>query len=178
MGLSFRKSFKFGKNTRINLSKTGGIGLSTGVKGARVSVNKQGIRTQVGSNGVYYRKQYGINNNVDKNGMEIIDVNGLYNLPKELKAQTSKKQWILVLTGFFSVVIGFQIIGFMLVGMVFLIWSLFCKDSRYSFKYSKATINFVKGNFDKALINANKAKNIKDTEQVNKLIELIIERDI
>jgi hypothetical protein len=57
MGLSFHKSIKIGKNTRLNFSKNGGIGISTGVKGARVSVNKQGVRTSVGKNGVYYRKQ-------------------------------------------------------------------------------------------------------------------------
>lgn len=56
MGLSFRKSIKIGKNTRINLSKTGGIGVSTGVKGFRVSTNKRGSRITAGSNGIQYRK--------------------------------------------------------------------------------------------------------------------------
>ncbi|MBC2579980.1 DUF4236 domain-containing protein [Clostridium sp. DJ247] len=58
MGLSFRKSIKIGKNTRINLSKTGGIGISTGVKGARVSVNQNGVRTTVGTGGIQYRKDH------------------------------------------------------------------------------------------------------------------------
>ena len=44
MGFSLRKSFKLGKNTRLNLSSNTGIGVSTGTKGARVSVNKNGIR--------------------------------------------------------------------------------------------------------------------------------------
>lgn len=43
MSLRFRKSIKVGKNTRINLSKSG-VGVSTGVKGARVSVNQKGVR--------------------------------------------------------------------------------------------------------------------------------------
>ena len=43
MGFSLRKSFKFGKNSKVNLSTGGGIGFSTGKKGARVSVNKNGI---------------------------------------------------------------------------------------------------------------------------------------
>lgn len=43
MGFRFRKSFKIGKGTRINLSKSG-IGVSSGVKGARVSVNQKGVR--------------------------------------------------------------------------------------------------------------------------------------
>jgi hypothetical protein len=68
MGLSFRKSIKIGKNTRINLSKNGGIGISTGVKGARISVNKQGVRTQVGKNGISYRKQVGWKKATSKSG--------------------------------------------------------------------------------------------------------------
>lgn len=43
MGLRFRKSIKIGKHTRINLSKSG-VGLSTGLPGARISVNQKGIR--------------------------------------------------------------------------------------------------------------------------------------
>ena len=43
MGFSLRKSFKGGKNSKVNLSTGGGIGFSTGKKGARVSVNKNGI---------------------------------------------------------------------------------------------------------------------------------------
>lgn len=67
MGLSFRKSIKIGKNTRINLSKTGGIGVSTGVKGFRVSTNARGSRLTVGSNGVQYRKDYSLKNGKSKN---------------------------------------------------------------------------------------------------------------
>lgn len=62
MGLSFRKSVKLFGNTRLNFSKTGGIGISTGVKGARVSMNRQGIRTTVGKGGLQYRKQFGYKN--------------------------------------------------------------------------------------------------------------------
>ena len=43
MGFSLRKSFKVGKNSKVNLSTGGGIGFSTGKKGARFSVNKNGI---------------------------------------------------------------------------------------------------------------------------------------
>ena len=58
MGLSFRKSIKIGKNTRINLSKTGGIGISTGVKGATVSANQKGIRASAGTGGIRYSKSF------------------------------------------------------------------------------------------------------------------------
>lgn len=44
MGLRFRKSVKLGKNTRLNIGKKS-IGISTGVKGARTSINSSGRRT-------------------------------------------------------------------------------------------------------------------------------------
>ena len=43
MGLNFRKSLSIGKLFRINFSKRG-VGVSAGVKGARVSLNKDGVR--------------------------------------------------------------------------------------------------------------------------------------
>lgn len=62
MGLNFRKSISIGKHSRINLSKSG-IGFSTGVKGARVSVGPRGVRKTVGipGTGVYYTKQESLN---------------------------------------------------------------------------------------------------------------------
>ncbi len=47
MGLGQRKSVKIGKDTRLNLSKSG-IGISTGVKGARISAGPHGVRKTVG----------------------------------------------------------------------------------------------------------------------------------
>lgn len=57
MGIFFRKSIKLGKHTRLNISKSG-IGISTGVKGARIGINSKG-KTYVagGKNGIYFRKQ-------------------------------------------------------------------------------------------------------------------------
>ncbi|MDK0554364.1 DUF4236 domain-containing protein [Clostridium perfringens] len=43
MGFSLRKSFKVGKNSKVNLSTEGGVGFSTSKKGARISVNKNGV---------------------------------------------------------------------------------------------------------------------------------------
>lgn len=58
MGLSVRRSVRIGKNTRLNLSKSG-IGISTGAKGVRISAGPRGIRKSVGipGTGVYYTKQ-------------------------------------------------------------------------------------------------------------------------
>lgn len=81
MGLSFHKSIKIGKNTRLNFSKTGGIGISTGVKGARVSVNQKGIRTTVGKGGLQYRKDVSFKNinNSRSNAVKTVNTNKKYN---------------------------------------------------------------------------------------------------
>lgn len=42
MSLFFRKSIKLGKHTRLDISKNGKIGISTGVKGSRVVINSNG----------------------------------------------------------------------------------------------------------------------------------------
>ena len=58
VGLSFRRSVKIGKHTRLNFSKSG-VGVSTGVKGARVSVGPHGAREtlSVPGTGIRYTKQ-------------------------------------------------------------------------------------------------------------------------
>ena len=55
MGFYLRKHFNVGP-LRINLSKSG-VGLSAGVTGARVGLNKRGVYVHGGREGVYYRKQ-------------------------------------------------------------------------------------------------------------------------
>jgi len=54
MGLYLRKSFRAGP-VRFNLSKSG-IGISGGVKGARISVGPRGTYVHCGRHGLYYRK--------------------------------------------------------------------------------------------------------------------------
>ena len=55
MGLFFRKSEKIGP-FRINFSKSG-IGVSTGFKGARLSIGPSGTYVHLGKNGIYYRRK-------------------------------------------------------------------------------------------------------------------------
>jgi len=55
MGFSFRKSFNFGP-LRLNLSKRG-VGVSAGVKGARISKGPSGTYLNVGRGGLMYRKK-------------------------------------------------------------------------------------------------------------------------
>lgn len=55
MGLFFRKSIKFGP-FRINLSKSG-VGVSAGIKRARISTGPKGTYINVGRGGLYYRQK-------------------------------------------------------------------------------------------------------------------------
>lgn len=57
MGLFFRKSKSIGA-FRLNFSKSG-MGVSTGIKGARLSFGPKGTYVNLGSNGVYFRKKLG-----------------------------------------------------------------------------------------------------------------------
>jgi hypothetical protein len=57
MGFFFRKSIGFGP-FRLNLSKSG-VGVSTGIKGARVWTGPRGTYVQVGRKGFYYRQKLG-----------------------------------------------------------------------------------------------------------------------
>lgn len=61
MGMRFRKSIKLGGGTKLNLSKSG-IGVSTGVKGFRVSKNTSGrsrVTASLPGTGLSYTKEYG-----------------------------------------------------------------------------------------------------------------------
>lgn len=58
MGLNIRRSIKIGKHTKLNISKSG-LGISTGTKGARVSIGPHGVRKTIGipGTGISYTKQ-------------------------------------------------------------------------------------------------------------------------
>lgn len=61
MGMRFRKSINLGGGTKLNLSKSG-VGLSTGVKGFRVSKNTSGrsrVTASLPGTGLSYTKEYG-----------------------------------------------------------------------------------------------------------------------
>ena len=71
MGLQFRKSKKIGKNTRLNVSNKS-FGVSTGIKGASVSMNSKGrssINFSLPGTGLRYRKTFSA-----KNGGGIIGI--------------------------------------------------------------------------------------------------------
>lgn len=97
MGFTFRKSIKIGKNTRINLSSKGGVGISTGVKGARISTNKQGTRIYGGVGPLRYQKKISGGTFTSANNVSKID-NSTYeytgdNEPKENKFMALIKKY-------------------------------------------------------------------------------------
>jgi hypothetical protein len=55
MGLSFRKAINFGP-LRLNFSKSG-VGVSAGVKGARISSGPRGVYVNLGKGGINYRQK-------------------------------------------------------------------------------------------------------------------------
>lgn len=68
MGLRYRKSIKLGKGIRLNINKNS-IGLSAGVKGARVSVNSKGRKTttlSIPGTGISYSKTSSIKSGKQK----------------------------------------------------------------------------------------------------------------
>lgn len=150
MGLSFRKSIKVGKNTRINLSKTGGIGISTGVKGARISVNKKGVRTTVGRGGVQYRKDYKFssdkNKEIHKNTIVYPLPNGVY-IPKIPKKITN---WFAISA--ILVIIGLIFVPVLLLAFGSLIFTLGLivtnKEFKSSYLTQRAIQLYKSGNFD------------------------------
>ena len=61
MGMRFRKSIKLGGGTKLNLSKSG-VGVSTGVKGFRVSKNTSGrsrVTSSLPGTGLSYVNEFG-----------------------------------------------------------------------------------------------------------------------
>jgi len=68
MGFYIRKSIKFGP-FRLNFSKSG-MGISAGIKGARISKGPRGTFVHLGSNGVYYRQSLSKGKNAANKGLQ------------------------------------------------------------------------------------------------------------
>lgn len=151
MGFSFRKSIKIGKNTRVNFSKTGGIGISTGVKGARISMNKKGVRTTVGVGGLQYRKDYSFKSNKEKK--EIVKETVVYSLPEGVyipKIPNKIANWTGI--SILLVVVGFIFLPVLLLAVPSLIFTLGMmvvnKEFKSSYLTQRAIQLYKAGNFE------------------------------
>ncbi|MEE9437809.1 MAG: DUF4236 domain-containing protein [Saprospiraceae bacterium] len=86
MGLFIRKSKKIGP-FRLNLSKSG-LGISTGITGARVSVGPNGTFVHLGRHGLYYRKKLNTSSK-KKNTIEEVNLQEIFSIEEgETKIET------------------------------------------------------------------------------------------
>jgi len=134
VGLRIRRSIKLSKHTRLNLSKSG-ISVSTGIKGARVSINNKGVvRKSIGvpGTGVYYTEQHKLNSNSKAEENKMLDKNLVYDSttkPKSKWLPLWVSNWMLI--SFLIMILGFigtatkgLLILLLPVGMVSLLISL------------------------------------------------------
>lgn len=81
MGFQYRKSKTLGKNTKLNVSSKS-IGISTGVKGAKVSMNSRGrssINLSIPGTGLRYRKTFSAKNGGGIIGLMLMCTMGFLN---------------------------------------------------------------------------------------------------
>lgn len=181
MGLSFRKSIKIGKNTRINLSKSG-VGLSTGVKGARISVGPKGVRKTIGipGTGIYHTEQKSWSSiNKQKQNIENETLNAVIknkNADEEIiKVSIPKRINIMFWLSMISVVASFIFIPLALIGLpVVVITSIMMivdKDYRYALKIQLAIKAIAKNDREGAIYSARKALKYKPNDELaNRII--------
>ncbi len=95
MGLRFRKSIKLGSNTRVNFSKSG-VGISTGIKGARVSKKAGGgTRTTLSVPGTgisYVHEERGTSHSSGRPHRNSMNPNSEYD-----RSSGNRKTWLWVL---------------------------------------------------------------------------------
>ncbi|WP_297429279.1 DUF4236 domain-containing protein [Clostridium sp.] len=185
MGLSFRKSIRIGKNTRINFSKTGGIGLSTGTKGARVSINQKGIRTTVGKGGLQYRKDYSFKQNKERNQQSIVEkpVVNIYDesIVADLNFSRPRISPKIVKWLGISLLLLFASIFFppiAILGLFSIIYDLglmiFNREFKSSCMSQMAVDHYKKGEYEKSKYYCNKAlKLFKGNTSAQKLIDIL-----
>lgn len=193
MGLSFRKSIKIGKNTRINFSKTGGIGISTGVKGARISMNQKGVRTTIGKGGLRYTKNYDWDSNkeiipkekkpdlIDRTTDNILDKIKKYReCPidnKEDKIHLPKIIWReLAITGLLAIssIFLLPMVVFVLISAIVILFTLLLNKQCWAQTYQ---VNAIKAycfkDNEKCIYYCEKSLKKKDYESTRRLLELV-----
>lgn len=166
MGLSFRRSFRIGKNTRINVSEHGGIGISTGFKGLRISRNKRGTRVTLGGDGVLYTKYLGKKKkkrNKDKKAIKQESIKEEYIIDPENdfeKIPTDNEEILLTMLG--NKEINY-ILYFLLISLIGLLITTYIKQNVLFYSLSglnlilliiyifKSKIHRLKSNFNRSI---------------------------
>ncbi|KHD34422.1 hypothetical protein NL50_17245 [Clostridium acetobutylicum] len=189
MGWRVRKSIKLGKNTRLNIGKKG-FSVSTGTKGARVTVNNKGKLTRtvgIPGTGIYNTKQYDLNKKqkVDKKNMQVkhpvmnySSLESLLTLDERQCFKTPLRITLSVVAGVVCVIVGVAFLPIIFLGLILLIYGLFkmatSKDYKFAFKMSMANSNYRKGDIRNTRWWINGALKTKPNHPVAlKILELI-----
>jgi len=119
MGIRIRKSLRIGGLGRINLSKNG-IGLSTGIKGFRTSINTNGtIRKTIGiTRGLYYTDQHKIGGKTNKKANSKLD--------KKEVPRMGNKENIAFVASSIAIIVLIGKTGLIGVGILGVIWYFKC----------------------------------------------------
>ncbi|TYQ18265.1 UNVERIFIED_CONTAM: anaphase-promoting complex subunit 3 [Acetivibrio alkalicellulosi] len=158
MGFKFGKSIRVGKSMRLNVSKSG-IGMSVGVKGARVGIGSRGIRQtySIPGTGLSYSKQTSLNSN-RRYGNKNVNFKDSNNLSDnhfgfDLQQQRIRgSKWVI-----FSIISLFLILGNIIFIVPCIIFSFLyyksLKDSENNSNklFNKALTFYINGNFTAAL---------------------------
>lgn len=168
MGWRVRKSIKLGKNTRLNLNKKG-FSVSTGVKGARVTLNNKGRTTRtfgIPGTGIYNTKSYNLKNkkvpnmannipNRIENNPYVLGFTNMLTIDERKALKMPKSIKIIMGIGFAFFFIGFLFIPMMVFALIFLIVGflmlLLTKNGRYYFKMGIAETMLMKGHINNCI---------------------------
>lgn len=112
MGLNFRKSINLGKGFKLNIGKSS-IGISGGVKGARVSMNSKGRKTatfSIPGTGLSYslnlNKLFGKKKTSKKKGSSDTDAETEDDAPTEININLVL---VLIIVLLIAVIVGFGV---------------------------------------------------------------------
>lgn len=175
MGLSFRKSIKIGKNTKINLSKNGGIGVSTGVKHFRISKNNNGTRITASKNGFMYTKTF--KNDLASNNLpnDEFRFNYIFQITSMPIMKRALKFMLLLYIGLVLTFISLLIPIIIPIPILIFIYVLGSKSGRQKLWLSQACYYLKRGNLDKAKKCLVRAQNLKDDNDLKNIIENVNE---
>lgn len=163
MGWRFRKSIKLGKHLRINVSNKG-VGMSAGVKGARIGFNSKGVYTSVSIPGTGLSRIDYISKNKTKAGAaQAENCSAGLALPAKLKPELNSAVWIItgIVAFLFSHVLGifiFVIYFLMLYGFTYTPELKNLKPAREAFE--RGNVFLLEDKYDLALINFEEVNNM------------------
>ena len=163
MGWRFRKSIKLGKHLRLNVSNKG-VGMSAGIKGARIGFNSKGVYTSASIPGTGLSRIDYISKSKTKAGTgQAENSSAGLALPAKLKPELNSTVWIIVglvsllfsrLLGIFIFIIYFA----MLYGLTHTPELKNLKPAREAFE--RGNVFLLEDKYDLALINFEEVNNM------------------